>query len=360
MANITAAMVKELREMTGAGMMDCKKALNETDGNMDEAVDFLRKSGAAKMEKKASRIAAEGICRVAVADGKGVVAEVNSETDFVAKNEVFQEFVQGVADTALASGKQGGKNGEDVEALLEAGLKDVIAEKTLKIGEKLSFRRFEKVEADVVVSYIHGGGKIGVLVAGNGAKDDAAKEALTNIAMQVAAMNPQYISRNDMSDAEVAKLREITVEAAINDPATLPKPILSKLIDKAVSGKVWSDADIAIYEEKKSNMNFLFNFLSKEAYAQLIELAQADKESIIADKIFGGLAEGRVSKQLKDICLMDQTYVRAEDGKQSVAKYLESVNKSLVVSKFVRFEVGEGMEKKNEDFAAEVAAQMNA
>ncbi len=357
---ITASMVKDLREMTGAGMMDCKKALTETNGDMDAAVDFLRKSGAAKMEKKASRIAAEGICRVAVADGKGVVVEVNSETDFVAKNEVFQEFVQEVADTALASGKNGGKNGEDVEALLDGGLKDVVAEKTLKIGEKLSFRRFEKVEADAVVSYLHGGGKIGVLVAGNGASDDAAKEALTNIAMQVAAMNPQYVSRNDMSDAEVAKIREITVESALNDPATLPKPILNKLIDKAVSDKVWSDEDIAIYEEKKSNMNFLFNFLSKEAATQLAELAQADKAAITADKIFTGLVEGRVSKHLKNICLMDQTYVKAEDGKQSVAKYIEFVNKSLVVAKFIRFEVGEGLEKKNEDFAAEVAAQMNA
>ena len=357
---ITAAMVKELREMTGAGMMDCKKALNETNGNMDEAVDFLRKSGAAKMEKKASRIAAEGICRVAVDGGKGVVVEVNSETDFVAKNEIFQEFVQSVADTALVSGKNGGKNGEDVEALLEGGLTAVIADKTLKIGEKLSFRRFEKIEGDAVVSYLHNGGKIGVLVAGTGASDDAAKEALQNIAMQIAAMNPQYISRNDMSDAEVAKLREITVESALNDPATLPKPILNKLISKAVDEKLWSDEDIAIYEEKKSNMNFLFNFLSKEATAKLIELAQAAKEEITADKIFTGLAEGRVSKQLKDICLMDQTYVKAEDGKQTVAKYLESVNKSLSVAKFVRFEVGEGMEKKNEDFAAEVAAQMNA
>ena len=357
---ITAAMVKELREMTGAGMMDCKKALNETNGNMDEAVDFLRKSGAAKMEKKASRIAAEGICRVAVDGGKGVVVEVNSETDFVAKNEIFQEFVQSVADTALVSPCNGGKNGEDVQTLLDGGLTDVIADKTLKIGEKLSFRRFEKVEADAVVSYLHNGGKIGVLVAGAGACDDAAKEALQNIAMQIAAMNPQYISRNDMSDAEVSKLREITVESALNDPATLPKPILNKLIAKAVDEKLWSAEDIAIYEEKKSNMNFLFNFLSKEATAKLIELAQAAKEEIIADKIFAGLAEGRVSKQLKDICLMDQTYVKAEDGKQSVAKYLESVNKALSIAKFVRFEVGEGMEKKNEDFAAEVAAQMNA
>ena len=129
---ITAAMVKELREISGAGMMDCKKALTECDGNMDAALEALKKSGAAKMEKKASRIAAEGICRVAVDGGKGVVAEVNSETDFVAKNEIFQEFVQSVADTALASGMNGGKNGEDVDALLEQGLKDVIADKTLQ------------------------------------------------------------------------------------------------------------------------------------------------------------------------------------------------------------------------------------
>ncbi len=359
MAAITAAMVKELREMTGAGMMDCKKALGETDGDMEAAVDVLRKSGAAKMEKKASRIAAEGICRVAVDGNKGVVAEVNSETDFVAKNEVFQEFVQNVADTALASAYNGGKNGEDVAALLDAGLTEVIAEKTLKIGEKLSFRRFEKVEADAVVSYLHNGGKIGVLVAGNGAADDAAKEALQNIAMQVAAMNPQYISRNDMSAEEVAKLRDITLESALNDPFSLPKPVLQGLLDKAVAG-VWSAEDVAIYEEKKSNMNYLPNFLSKEAKAALAELALADKAAISENKIFLGLVEGRVSKQLKDICLMDQTYVKAEDGKQSVAKYLESVNKALVIAKFVRFEVGEGMEKKNEDFAAEVAAQMNA
>ena len=359
MAAITAAMVKELREMTGAGMMDCKKALGETDGDMEAAVDVLRKSGAAKMEKKASRIAAEGICRVAVEGGKGVVAEVNSETDFVAKNEVFQEFVQNVADTALASAYNGGKNGEDVQALLDGGLTDVIAEKTLKIGEKLSFRRFEKVEADAVVSYLHNGGKIGVLVAGNGAADDAAKEALQNIAMQVAAMNPQYISRNDMSADDVAKLRDITLESALNDPFSLPKPVLQGLIDKAVNG-VWSAEDVAIYEDKKSNMNYLPNFLSKEAKAALAEIALADKAAISENKIFLGLVDGRVSKQLKDICLMDQTYVKAEDGKQSVAKYLESVNKALTIAKFVRFEVGEGMEKKNEDFAAEVAAQMNA
>ncbi len=357
MAAITAAMVKELREMTGAGMMDCKKALNECDGNMEAAVEFLKKSGAAKMEKKASRIAAEGIARVAVEGNVAVVAEVNSETDFVAKNETFQEFVQLVADNALASGLNGGKNGEDIEALLEMnGLKDVLIEKTATIGEKLSVRRFEKVSGECVASYLHAGGKIGVIVAADGAAD--VKEALTNVAMQIAAMNPQYISRDDISQAEIDKMRDIIVDSSLNDPASLPKPILNALISKACSEKVWSDADIAIYEEKKSNMNFLFNFLSNEAKTALAGLAMADKANITAEKMFAGAVEGRVSKQLKEICLLDQTYVKAEDGKQTVAAYLKSVNGAIVIKKVVRFEVGEGMEKKSEDFAAEVAAQM--
>ena len=356
---ITAGMVKELREMTGAGMMDCKKALTETNGDMDSAVEVLRKSGAAKMEKKQSRIAAEGIARVAVNGNVAVVAEVNSETDFVAKNETFQEFVQTVADTALASGLNGGANGEDIDALLATnGLSELLVEKTATIGEKLSVRRFAKVTGDVVTSYIHGGGRIGVIIAANGATDDAAKEAITNIAMQVAAMNPQYISRNDISDEELAKLREITVDSALNDATTLPKPILNKLIDKAINEKLWSDDDINNFNEHKNNMNYVWNFLSDAAKAKLGELAMADKESIVAEKMFNGLVEGRVSKQLKEICLLDQTYVKAEDGKQSVAKYLESVSKDLTITEMVRFEVGEGMEKKQEDFAAEVAAQM--
>ena len=354
---ITAAMVKELREMTGAGMMDCKKALTETNGDMDAAVDVLKKSGAAKMEKKQSRIAAEGIARVAVNGNVAVVAEVNSETDFVAKNETFQEFVQTVADTALASDLNGGANGEDIEALLATnGLSDLLVEKTATIGEKLSVRRFAKVTGDAVASYIHGGGRIGVVIAADGASDDAAKEALTNIAMQVAAMSPQYISRNDISAEELAKIKEITIDSALNDATTLPKPILNKLLDKAIGEKVWSDEDINNFEEHKSNMNYVWNFLSDAAKVQLGELAMADKASITAEKMFGGL----VSKQLKEICLLDQTYVKAEDGKQSVAKYLESVSKDLKITKMIRFEVGEGMEKKQEDFAAEVAAQMNA
>ena len=355
---ITASMVKELRELTGAGMMDCKKALNETDGDMDAAVEVLRKSGAAKAVKKQSRIAAEGITRVAVDGNTAVVVEVNSETDFVAKNETFQEFVQTVADTALASELNGGANGEDIEALLAInGLSELLVEKTSTIGEKLSVRRFSKLSGDVVASYIHGGGRIGVLVAGNGASDDAAKEALSNIARQVAAMNPQYVSRAEISEEELAKIKDITVDSALNDATTLPKPILQKLLDKAMAG-VWSAEDVAAFNEHKSNMNFVWNFMSDTAKAQLAELAMADKEAIVAEKMFSGLVEGRISKQLKEICLLDQVYVKAEDGKQTVAQYLTSVNKELSIAKVVRFEVGEGMEKKNEDFAAEVAAQL--
>ncbi len=305
MANITAAMVKELRELTGAGMMDCKKALGETDGDMDAAIEFLRKSGAAKAEKKASRIAAEGICRVAMENNKkAVVAEVNSETDFVAKNEVFQEFVQTVADTALAAGLNGGKDGEDVEALLDQNnLRDLVVEKTAKIGEKLSVRRFERVEGDCVVSYLHGGGRIGVLVSAKCANvTDGVKEALQNIAMQVAALSPKFISQKDVDQEFLAKEKEIILAQIENDPKEAAKP----------------------------------------------------------DKVKEGMVMGRINKEMKEFCLLDQVYVKAEDGKQSVAKYLESVDKDLVIDKFIRFEVGEGMEKKNEDFAAEVAAQMNA
>ena len=358
MAAITASMVKELREITGAGMMDCKKALTETDGDMDAAVDVLKKSGAAKMAKKAARIAAEGITRVAVNGNEAVVVEVNSETDFVAKNETFQEFVQAVADTALTSGLNGGANGEDVAALLELnGLNDLLVEKTATIGEKLSVRRFSKISGACLASYIHAGGKIGVLVAAEGADDDAAKEALTNIAMQIAAMSPQYISKADISADELAKMKDITTEAALNDPSSLPKPILNALFAQVEAGNLFSEADAAVLAEKK-NDKYLFNFLSEEAKAKLAELALADKEKYVADKIFSGLVEGRISKQIKEISLLEQVYVKAEDGKQTVAAYLSSVNKALTISKMVRFEVGEGMEKKNEDFAAEVAKQM--
>ena len=359
---VTAQMVKELREMTGAGMMDCKKALVEVDANIEAAVDYLKEKGLAKAAKKAGRVAAEGLVKIAFTDDHktAAIVEVNSETDFVSKNEEFVNFVDDLAKLALTA------ETNDIEAFKAMAYEgstvaDVLTAKIAKIGENMSIRRIEKVSGDVVASYIHGGGRIGVIVVGKGEATDAVKEALTNIAMQVAAMNPQYVSRNDISADELAKIKEITLESALNDPFTLPKPILNELLDKAVNG-VWGAEDVAILEEKRNdksfNFNYLPNFLSQEAKAQLAELAVADKAAITANKIFLGLVEGRVSKQLKDICLLDQTYVRAEDGKQTVAKYLESVSKDLSLAKVVRFEVGEGIEKKEENFAEEVAAQL--
>ena len=309
MAAITAAMVKDLREQSGAGMMDCKKALAECDGDMDAAFELLRKNGAAKAEKKASRIAAEGICKVVVEGNTAVVLEVNSETDFVAKNEKFQTYVEKVAMQILKS------DVKTIDELLaqpwaedsSKTVNDVHVEMVATIGEKLSLRRFEKVTSDgFVVSYTHGGGRIGVIVDMTGAESDAAKEAATNLAMQIAALNPKYVSRNEVSAEYIAHEKEILLAQIMNDPKESQKP----------------------------------------------------------EKVINGMIEGRVSKELKEICLLDQVYVKAEDGKQSVAKYLEQVSKEtgseLSVKRFVRFETGEGLEKKNEDFAAEVAAQMNA
>ena len=359
---VTAALVKELREMTGAGMMDCKKALVETDGNIEAAVDYLREKGLAKAAKKAGRIAAEGLVKIAfAADGKtAAIVEVNSETDFVSKNEEFVQFVEDLAQLALTA------ETTDIEAfkamsMEEGTVADVLTAKIAKIGENLSVRRLEKVTADVVTSYVHGGGRIGAIVAGTGEATDAVKEALTNVAMQIAAMNPQYVSRNDISAEELAKMHDITLESALNDPFSLPKPILNALLDKAVEG-VWAEEDVAVLAEKRAdkgfNFNYLPNFLSEDAKAKLAALAVADKENISGNKIFTGLVDGRVSKQLKDICLLDQTYVRAEDGKQTVAQYLGSVSKELTIAKVVRFEVGEGIEKKEENFAEEVAKQL--
>ena len=359
---VTAALVKELREMTGAGMMDCKKALVETDGNIEAAVDYLKEKGLAKAAKKAGRVAAEGLVKIAFsADGKtAAIVEVNSETDFVSKNEEFVAFVEGLASAALTA------ETTDIEAFKAMAfegstVQDVLTEKIAKIGENMTVRRIEKATGDIVVSYVHGGGRIGAIVAGSGEATDAAKEALTNVAMQIAAMNPQYVSRNDISAEELAKMHDITLESALNDPFSLPKPILNALLDKAVEG-VWAEEDVAVLAEKRAdkgfNFNYLPNFLSEDAKAKLAALAVADKENISGNKIFTGLVDGRVSKQLKDICLLDQTYVRAEDGKQTVAQYLGSVSKELTIAKVVRFEVGEGIEKKEENFAEEVAKQM--
>ncbi len=306
---ITAGMVKELREMTGAGMMDCKKALTATEGDMDKAVEFLREKGLATAQKKASRVAAEGLCKTLVsADEKNaVVVEVNSETDFVAKNEKFQDYVAQVAEAAMES------NAATTEEFLAETWKfdttktvqEALAGQVAVIGENLQIRRFAKVseENGFIASYTHMGGKIGVLVdVETDVINDAVKEMAKNVAMQAAALKPLYTNRNEVSQEYIDHEKEILTVAAKNE-----KP----------------DAN---------------------------------------DKIINGMVMGRINKELKEICLLDQVYVKAEDGKQSVAKYVEEVAKAngakITIKSFVRFETGEGIEKKEENFAEEVAKQM--
>ena len=362
---ITAKMVKELREMTGAGVMACKNALVETNGDFDAAAEVLRKKGEATAVKKAGRIAAEGTVLAVVDGNKAAIVEVNSETDFVAKNDKFRTFVADIAAQIIAS------DATTVEALSEEKfikdesktVKEELVSQIAVIGENMSIRRFEKITTDgVVVPYIHAGGRIGVLVEGTTANaSDDVKEALKNIAMQIAALNPTYTSRDEISADELAKIKEITIESALNDTFTLPMPILNGLLAKAVDG-VWSAEDVAAYEENKKNMKYLPNFISKEGKASLAELAMADKAAIEENKIFLGLVDGRVAKQLKEIVLLDQTYVKAEDGKQTVAQYVAEVAKAagaeLSLKGFVRYETGEGIAKKEENFAEEVAKQM--
>ena len=304
---ITASMVKELREMTGAGMMDCKKALNETNGDMDAAIEFLRKNGQAKAEKKAGRIAAEGIVKAVVKDDKvAAIVEVNSETDFVAKNEEFQGFVDAVVNQVADS------DAADMDAFMAEAwaadttktVKDALVEKVAVIGENLNIRRFEKiVTGGCVVDYIHGGGRIGVLIEAEAdVVNDEIKKCLKNVAMQVAAMSPKYTSRAEVSQEYMDHEKEILLAAAKKENPEKPENIIEKMII------------------------------------------------------------GRLNKELKEICLLDQAYV--QDSDLTVAKYVEKVakenNANVTVKRFVRFETGEGIEKKQEDFAAEVAAQMNA
>ena len=304
---ITASMVKELRELTGVGMLDCKKALAETDGDMEKAVEYLREKGLAASEKKAGRIASEGVCLSYLNDDKsvGVVVEVNSETDFVAKNPVFREYVLQVAEHIANS------QAADVEALLAEAWKfdtsmtvaEALSSKVAVIGENLKIRRFEKYAKEgngTIVSYIHGGGRIGVMI--EIARDnvtDAVEEMGKNVAMQIAALNPQFICVDDVPAEFVAKEKEILTQQAMNDPKNASKPanIIEKMID------------------------------------------------------------GRLNKEMKEICLVEQPYVK--DGDLTVKKYIESVAKEvgapITIKRMVRFETGEGLEKKEENFAEEVA-----
>ena len=310
---ITAAMVKELREISGAGMMDCKKALTATEGDMDKAMEFLREKGLATAQKKASRIAAEGIVMLKVAEDskKAVAVEVNAETDFVAKNEKFQAYVTQVAEQALET------EAADIDAFLAETWKfdttktvnEALAGQVAVIGENMKIRRFQKVEEEngFVASYTHMGGKIGVLVdVVTDVVNDEIKEMAKNVAMQIAALNPKYTNRSEVSEEYIAHEKEILMAQIQNDPKESQKP----------------------------------------------------------EKVIQGMISGRINKELKEICLLDQVYVKAEDGKQSVEKYVAEVAKAnganVTIKGFVRYETGEGIEKKEEDFAAEVAKQMNA
>lgn len=307
--NITAGMVKELRELTGAGMMDCKKALNNVEGDMDKAVEFLREKGLAAAEKKAGRIAAEGMVDTFISeDGKvAAIVEVNSETDFVAKNDKFIDYVGSVVKQIANS------DVANLDAFLEEPwaldtaltVKEQLSSMISIIGENMNIRRFEKLVSTegFVESYIHGGGRIGILVEiASTVNNDTTKEAAKNIAMQIAAMSPKYISEADVPADFISHEKEIIKAQIKNDESNAKKP--ENIIEK--------------------------------------------------------MLEGRFKKELKEICLLDQVYVK--DGDLSVGQYLANVSKEVgadvSVKSFIRFETGEGLEKKSEDFADEVAKQM--
>ena len=289
---ITANMVKELREQTGAGMLDCKKALTETNGNMEEAVTWLREKGISKAAKKQTRIAAEGLSTVMVEGNNAVIVEVNSETDFVAKNPEFTSLVDSIAKAILESKVTTMDEAMELK-VGEATIQDLIVEKTATIGEKLSFRRFELVEKQdnqVFGTYSHMGGKIVSLVVLDG--DDA--EVAKDVAMQIAAMRPLYLDRESVPEDRIEKEREVLTEQAQNEGL----------------------------DQNKLPM----------------------------------IVNGRLNKFFEEVCLVDQGFIK--ENKMKVSKYVESKNMKIV--SFVRYEVGEGMEKKEENFADEVAKQMNA
>lgn len=367
----TAKDVKALREKTGVGMMECKKALVEADGDMDKAVDFLRERGLAAAQKKATRIAAEGVV-LPYYDAqakKGVVVEVNSETDFVAKNEKFMSFVEGVAKTILAT------NPADVEALKEEKfdgtdrtVTETLNDLVLSIGENMKIRRFERMDG-IVSTYIHGGGSVGVMVGFDVADEAKATTAEfdamgKNVAMQIAAMSPEYLSSENISAEESEKMHSITVDSALNTPASLPVPILSKLIDEAINDKKWTDEDITTYQglDNKQRKNFT-NFISKEALETLAGIAVSHKDEIVDNKIFTGLVKGRIAKQIKEICLLEQDFVRSDLFQGSVKGYIDSVAKELgteiKATDFIRMMKGDGLEKREENFAEEIAKQIN-
>ena len=308
---ITAAQVKELREMTGSGMMDCKKALTATDGDIEKAIEWLREKGLATAQKKASRIAAEGISMASISeDGKkAVVVEVNSETDFVAQNEKFRSYVKQVADQALDTTAKTLEEfmAQPSKADPSKTVEEANAAQIAVIGENLKIRRFQQIREDdgILGAYTHQNGKIVTIVDSvTDVVNDEIREMGKNIAMQVTSMRPQYTSESEVSQEFKDHEIEILTKQVQEDPKMAGKP----------------------------------------------------------EKVVLGAVQGRLKKELKEICLLDQIYVKAEDGKQSVAQYVQQVAKAAganaSVKGFIRYETGEGLEKKQEDFAAEVAAQM--
>jgi len=292
MAAITAQMVKELREKTGAGMMDCKKALQQTDGDMEKAIDFLREKGIASAAKKADRIAAEGLTSIVVDGNDAVILEVNAETDFVAKNEAFQTLVQELGQHLLS--KKPASLEEALASTMENGavVQEHINSAISKIGEKMNLRRFEvktKTDNGAFGAYLHMGGRISVLTVLEGTTDESIAK---DISMHIAALNPKYVSRDQVSPEEVEREREVLTQQALNEGK--PENIVAKMV------------------------------------------------------------EGRLGKYFEDICLLDQSFVKDPD--QKVRKYVES--KGATVREFVRYEVGEGLEKREENFAEEVMNQM--
>mgnify|MGYP000921272995 FL=1 len=307
---VTAQLVKELREMTGAGMMDCKKALVETDGDIDKAVEVLREKGLGKAAKKADRVAAQGLVATKVAESgdKAAIIEVNAETDFVAKNEDFVGFVQKLNELVLEGSFESVDEFEASKFDGDTTVKEELTEKIATIGENMNIRRFESLgEAGCVyASYVHGNGKIAVLVEMK--TDAAASEVMElgkDVAMQVASMNPAYNTREDVDADYIAREKEIILKQALNENEQAAKPKPEEIVTK--------------------------------------------------------IAEGRLNKQLKEVCLQEQAFVK--DSSMTVAEYINSkakeIGKDVKVTKTVRYEVGEGIEVKEEDFAEEVAKQMS-
>lgn len=289
---ITAQMVKELREKTGAGMMDCKKALTEVNGDMEAAIDFLREKGLSSAAKKADRIAAEGTTTIHVNGNEAVILEVNAETDFVAKNEAFQTLVQELAEHLLATKPATIEEARDSKMENGLSVADHISNAVAKIGEKITLRRFEirtKTDNDAFGPYLHMGGRIGVLVVLEGSTD---AEAAKDVAMHVAALNPKYVSRDQVSEEEVERERKVLTEQALNEGK--PENIVAKMV------------------------------------------------------------EGRIGKYFEEICVLDQAFVKNSD--QKVSDFVKATGGTL--KEFIRYAVGEGIEKREDNFADEVMSQV--